>query len=194
MSSRPPKEYPLSWPPGVKRHERRKSAQFRSTLHAARENVYKSLKLFGQDSSRSVGEVIISSNVAGLSGKSPADPGVAVWFMWDGEFRCIAVDRYSKVEWNLQAIHHVIEAERTKLRHGGLHIVQATFRAYMALSGPANRSWRAVLGIDGAVTAETVKARYRQLAAKYHPDKGGTQAQMAELNASKEAALKELSG
>ncbi|MEO0954790.1 MAG: DnaJ domain-containing protein [Pseudomonadota bacterium] len=187
-----PEEYPLSWPPGVNRHERHTSAQFRTTLAGARENVRKSLKMFGQDSDRSVGEVIISSNVVGISGKMPADPGVAVWFMWDGEFRCIAVDRYSKVEWNLQAIHHVIEAERTKLRHGGLHIVQATFRAYMAIAGPGQRPWRTVLGIKGRTTAQEVKDRFRELAAKHHPDKGGSHEQMAELSAARDQAIREL--
>lgn len=187
-----PSEYPLSWPPGIQRNSKRGSAQFRSTLSSARQNVFDSLRRFGVDSGKRVGEVIISSNVAGLSGKDPADPGVAVWFMWDGEFRCIAVDRYTKVEWNLQAIHHVIEAERTKLRHGGLHIVQATFRAYMALTGPMNRGWRDVLGINGQPTLASIKARHRELVAKHHPDKGGTEAQMAEINAARDAALKEL--
>jgi len=189
---KPPAEYPLSWPPGIQRNTKRGSAQFRSILSAARQNVFDSLRRFGDDSGKRVGEVIISSNVVGLSGKVPADPGVAVWFMWDGEFRCIAVDRYAKVEWNLQAIHHVIEAERTKLRHGGLHIVQATFRAYMALTGPANRSWRDILGITGDPTPASVKARHLELVAKHHPDKGGTEARMAEINAARDAALKEL--
>lgn len=187
-----PAEYPLAWPPGIDRNARPGSAQFKTTLSGARKNVYESLRLFGADSGRKVGEVIISSNVAGLSGVEPKDIGVAVWFMWDGEFRCIAVDRYSKVEWNLQAIHHVIEAERTKLRHGGLHIVQATFRAYLALSGPSNRNWRDVLGITGTPDRATIKARHRALVAAHHPDKGGSEDQMAEINAARDAALREV--
>ena len=66
-----------------------------------------SVRLFGTDPGKTVTEVIPSSNVTGIAGKAAADPGVAVWFTWQGEYRCIAVDRYSKVEWNLQAIHRV---------------------------------------------------------------------------------------
>lgn len=192
--NKPPKEYPLDWPSGIERNESRGTAQFRTSLAGARKNVHDSLRLFGTDSRRKVGEVIISSNVAGLSGKEPADPGVAVWFAWDGEFRCIAVDRYTKVEWNLQAIHHVIEAERVKLRHGGLSIVRATFRAYMALAAPGPRPWRETLGFDPSdqVTAAQVKLRWRELSARHHPDKGGNPDQMSEINAAKDQALKEL--
>jgi hypothetical protein len=60
---------------------------------------------------------------------SPADPGVAVWFTWDGMQVCIAVDRYQKVASNLQAIHHIIEARRVELRHGTLALVRASFTA-----------------------------------------------------------------
>ena len=191
-----PTEYPLCWPPGIQRHEKPGSAQFKTALAGARQNVYDSLRLFGTDSGHKVSDVILSSNVTGLSGKAPADPGVAAWFMWDGEYRCIAVDRYSKVEWNLQAIHHVIEAERVKLRHGGLHIVRSTFRAYMALTGPSSkRSWREVLGMSGRCRDPAeINARWKTLAAQHHPDKGGDPAKMAEINAARDEALKELGG
>lgn len=190
-----PTEYPLSWPPGIDRTKSPGSAAFKTGLSGARENVYASLRLFGSDTGKAVTDVILSSNVTGLSGKPPADTGVAVWFMWEGEYRCIAVDRYSKVEWNLQAIHHVIEAERTKMRHGGLNIVRATFRAYMALTGPAaKRSWRQVLGISGRCAPDAVQARWKELAAQHHPDKGGDPAKMAEINAARDEALKELAG
>ena len=187
-----PAEYPLAWPPGILRAERRTTAAFRSTLATARGNVFDSLRKFGDDSGKKVSDVILSSNVTGLSGKPPADPGVAAWFMWDGEYRCIAVDRYEKVEWNLQAIHHVIEAERTKLRHGGLNIVRSTFRAYMALAAPDARSWRDVLGISGAADADAIEKAWRALARKHHPDRGGDADRMAEINAARDQALKEV--
>jgi hypothetical protein len=62
---------------------------------------------------------------ASLGASRPSDPGVAVWFTWDGLGVCIAVDRYQTVEANLQAIHHIIEARRTELRHGTLALVRA---------------------------------------------------------------------
>jgi hypothetical protein len=141
--------YPLSWPDGLPRTERKVTSQFRTTLAAALNNVRKSLEAFGKDSGKAVTEISITSNVT-LGETRPSDTGVAVWFTWDGQQRCIAVDRYPKPEDNLQAIHHVLEARRTEMRHGGLHVVRQTFKGFTALPAPPGRkSWRDVLGITG---------------------------------------------
>ena len=71
------------------------------------------------------------------------------------------------------------------MRHGGLHIVRQTFKGFTALPAPPDRkSWRQILGFGPAdrVTEAIVSARYRDLAAKAHPDVGGSQNTMAELN------------
>ena len=136
-------------------------------------------------------DVIISSNVT-LGASRPADPGVAVWFTWAGEQRCIAVDRYPKAEDNLQAIHHIIEARRTELRHGGLNIVKQTFKGFTALPAP---DWKRTLGLDAPgriVTKQDIEAAYRERAKTAHPDRGGTGAAMAELTAAKALALAEI--
>jgi hypothetical protein len=175
--------YPLSWPDGLPRTERKVTSQFRTTLAAALNNVRKSLEAFGKDSGKAVTEISITSNVT-LGETLPSDTGVAVWFTWDGQQRCIAVDRYPKPEDNLQAIHHVLEARRTEMRHGGLHVVRQTFKGFTALPAPPGRkSWRDVLGITGQVTPADVDTAYRQKATELHPDKpGGDAAAMAELN------------
>jgi hypothetical protein len=175
--------YPLSWPDGLPRTERKVTSQFRTTLAAALNNVRKSLEAFGKDSGKGVTEISITSNVT-LGETRPSDTGVAVWFTWDGQQRCIAVDRYPKPEDNLQAIHHVLEARRTEMRHGGLHVVRQTFKGFTALPAPPGRkSWRDVLGITGQVTPADVDTAYRQKATELHPDKpGGDAAAMAELN------------
>jgi hypothetical protein len=175
--------YPLSWPDGLPRTERKVTSQFRTTLAAALNNVRKSLEAFGKDSGKAVTEISITSNVT-LGETRPSDTGVAVWFTWDGQQRCIAVDRYPKPEDNLQAIHHVLEARRTEMRHGGLHVVRQTFKGFTALPAPPGRkSWRDVLGITGQVTPADVDTAYRQKATELHPDKpGGDAAAMAELN------------
>jgi hypothetical protein len=174
--------YPLSWPESLPRTERKASSQFRSTLSAALKNVKTSLELFAKDSGKSVTNIVLSSNVGGLDVGQPTDSGVAAWFEWDGQQRCIAVDRYPKVEDNLQAIHHIIEARRTEMRHGGLHIVRQTFQGFTALPAPPGRkSWRKVLKFQPGqvVTPADVDRSYRDLAAKAHPDVGGSQDAMA---------------
>jgi hypothetical protein len=177
--------YPLSWPDGLPRTERKVASQFRTTLSAALNNVRKSLEAFGRDSARAVKDIALTSNVT-LGDNRPADPGIAVWFEWDGQQRCIAIDRYPKPEDNLQAVHHVLEARRTEMRHGGLHVVRQTFKGFTALPAPPGRkSFRQVLGIraDAALTPSLIDEAYRSAAQNAHPDRdGGSNEKMSELN------------
>ena len=87
-----------------------------------------------------------------------------------------------------------IEAERTNKRHSGLNIVRASFRAYMALAAPGGPSWRSALGFTGKPMPDVVQARWKELAARHHRDKGGAPAKMAEINAARYAAPKDLAG
>jgi len=175
--------FPLVWPEGLPRTERKASSQFRTSLSAALNNVRKSLSAFGSDTGKPIANISITSNVAGISFEPPQDTGVAAWFEWEGAQRCIAVDRYPKVEDNLQAIHHILEARRTELRHGGLHIVRQTFKGFVALPAPEGaKGWREVLDLTGPVTAADIDRAYREKAATAHPDKGGSTKAMADLN------------
>lgn len=185
--------YPLTWPEGFPRATRREPGRFKTTLSGALKNVTDSIRLFGSDSGRPVSEITLSSNVT-LGVMKPTDPGVAVWFLWDGEQRCIPVDRYSTVEANLQAIHHIVEARRVELRHGTLALVRASFKGFtLALPAPGKRPWREVLGLrHAAVQKIEVEEAYRRLAREHHPDAGGTTEAMAELNAARAEAMKEI--
>jgi hypothetical protein len=185
--------FPLSWPHGFPRAKSREAGRFQTTLAGALKNVQESLRRFADDSGKKLDGLVISSNVT-LGVMRPEDPGVSVWFTWDGLAVCVAVDRYATVEGNLQAIHHIIEARRVELRHGTLALVRASFAGFKALPAPTGyRPWQEVLGIKGGpVSAELVKERYRTLAAKHHPDRGGDAAKMTELNQARDEALKEI--
>ncbi len=181
--------YPLRWPDGLPRTENKVGSQFKTGLSSALNNVENSLRLFGQDSRKPVTGIILSSNVVGLSGRDPRDTGVAAWFTWDGQQRCIAVDRYPKVQDNLQAIHHIVEARRTEMRHGGLHIVRQTFKGFVALPAPEGaKPWREVLGLSGPVTAAQIDEAYRAKSKAAHPDAGGSTDAMAALNRARSEA------
>ncbi len=167
--------YPLTWPQAFPRSRTpRESGSFKTTLYRSLENVQDSLRRFASDSRKKLDGLIISSNVT-LGANNPIDPGVAVWFTWDGLSVCIAVDRYSRVEANLQAIHHIVEARRTELRHGTLALVRATFTGFAALPAPASEHWGAVLGFEpGTVpTLADIEAAYRKLRSQHHPDRAG---------------------
>ena len=188
--------YPLQWPEHIPRSRQREKSRFKTTLSGALKNVQTSLRQFGSDSGKMVGNIVLSSNVT-LGAERPPDPGVAAWFTWDGMSFCSPVDRYQTAEENLQAIHHVLEARRTELRHGTLHLVKATFQGFKALPPPPGakpkRAWWEVLGWpnDNLVGPALVEARYRKLAKERHPDTpGGSHEAMAELNAAREEALK----
>lgn len=175
------------------RSKARTSSKFKASLPAALDNVEDSLRRFAGDTGKTVSGLVISSNVT-LGATNPADPGVAVWFTWDGMQVCIAVDRYQKIADNLQAIHHIIEARRTEMRHGGLHIVQATFRGFKALPSP-DRPWREVLGLTGEPNPnrEQIDHHFKIKAKAAHPDMpGGSQARMTEINRARDAAMKEI--
>lgn len=186
--------FPLTWPDTMPRTANKATSKFKTALSTALKNVRSSLQLFAADSGKRVENLVISSNVT-LGIERPSDPGVAVWFVWDGMQVCIAVDRYPKVEDNLQAIHHIVEARRTEMRHGGLHIVRATFRGFTALPAPKRKGWREVLGCPpgAAPDVESIERAYRAAAKRAHPDApGGSHNAMAELNQAKEMALKEI--
>mgnify|MGYP000908300796 CR=1 FL=1 len=177
-----PTAYPLHWPDGWPRHGSRSNSQFKTNLEGAINNVEKSLKQFASDSGKRTENIMVSSNYS-MMDRNPRDPGVAVYFTWDGISTCIAVDRYNKIQENLQAIHHCIEAERTKLRHGGINLVRAAFRGYAALPPPqSKRSWWDVLQVPQDASLDDCEKMYKYYAKSAHPDSGGSAEKMAELN------------
>lgn len=198
-----PNAYPLAWPKDVPRSKLRSKSPFRVSLARSVSDLQDSLRLFGRDTGLPVKNVVISSNVT-LGANKPSDPGVAVYFNWDGAQRCIAVDRFTEVEANVRAIYQILEGRRQEMRYGGLHIVRATFRGFVALPPPADdlgpRPWREVFGVHGAIESndamrDFIETEYRRLARERHPDMpGGSDAAMAELNAARAAALAELGG
>ena len=130
-----------------------------------------------------------------LTEQRPADTSIAAYFKWDGLDCCIAVDRYPKVEHNVQAIAKVVEAERAKLRHGGLNVVRAAFRGYAALPPPRDgKPWWDVLGVPQDCSLDAARQAHRTLAVKHHPGAGGDVDRMAEVNRAWDEAQRALAG
>lgn len=186
--------YPVQWPEGQRRSERRRDSQFRTSLSKAMENVHRSLTKFGEDSGAKVTDIMITSNAA-IGNMRPADPAVAVWFRWDGDMRCIAVDRYPKVEDNLQAIHHVIEARRTEVRHAGIEVARRTFRGFRAaLPGPDDLGADpfTLLGLARPAREEQIRGAWRERVRKARLD--GKEDLVTRLNIARDKALAEAAG
>lgn len=188
-----PTAYPLEWPPLLPRTKHPTRSTFKVTLARAIEDVQDSLRLFGKDTGAPVTDVVISSNYA-LGKTRPHDPGIALYFRWDGASRCIAVDKYDRVEDNLRAIYHIIEARRVELRHGGLGIVRAAFKGFLALPAATGEDWRAVLGVGPDADLAAAEAAFKRAAREAHPDLGGTTDSMTRLNDAIARARAELRG
>jgi len=197
MIAAKPAPYPVAWPEGVERTKRPISGPFKTTLHKAVQNVDDALRRFASDSGIALKWAVVTSNKEPLSNRQPDDKAVAAWFEWDGDQRCIAVDRYDKIEHNVQAIYHIIEARRTELRHGGLSIIRQTFKGFtgLALPSPENTDppWREVLEFgEGRINGSKVRQRYRELAALHHPDNGGNRDTFEQIVRARDAALASL--
>lgn len=144
-------------------------------------------------------DVVISTNVRtrldGLprSGeREPDDPGAAVyWQEATGPSRVMAIDQYDRVADNLAAIAATLDAMRAIERHGGAQILERAFTGFTALPAPSDgapRDWWDVLGVLRTCTLDEARTAYRRAASAAHPDRGGTDARMAEVNRAWEQA------
>lgn len=124
--------------------------------------------------------------------QQPSDPGVALYFTLDGKPICMPCDTYTRVEQNIAAIAKHIEATRAIERYG-VASLNEMFTGFVALPS-GKRHWREVFGLHPTVEPDLnyIVRRYRELAAERHPDRGGSDAMMSELNVAKLDALHDL--
>ncbi len=197
--------YPLAWPAGWRRTGTRKRAMFGKTersgngtskktlsIAEAMKRVRAELQRLGVDAAN---DVIVSTNLKlNLSGMprgdqgEPADPGVAVyWVTKEGVDRVMALDTYTRVADNIAAVAASLNAMRAIERQGGAQILDRAFAGFVAL--PAPRSCWDVLGIKPGSPATVVQAAYRERLRAAHPDTGGSDAAMSELNRARDEAM-----
>jgi hypothetical protein len=192
---KPPPDYPLLWPEGRARVARRQSSRFKTTLAGAMKNVREALTGFARDSNIPVRHMVITTN-ATFQNQKPADPGIAVWFHWNGSWNCFAVDQYATLAENLQAVFHVVEAKRVIMRHAGVEFIRAEMTANASTlqlpppvsHTPAPATWWQVLDFDhrpeGAAAWNAVNRRWRELSKQAAND----EAQQRRLNAARDHA------
>ncbi len=131
--------YPLQWPAGQKREQTPRYSRFKAIQFArVRDNLLNEIKLLGGKNP------IISTNIPtrndGLpyaNSRQPEDAGVAVYFQRNGKTYCFACDKWRKVDENLAAIFHSINAIRGIERWGSQRYDRASV---YGLSG-SSRLW-----------------------------------------------------
>lgn len=183
--------YPLQWPAGRTRTRNTEKSRFRSPSFArARDELMAELKRLGARS------IVLSTNIPlkndGMpyaTFKTPSDVGVAVYFQYKEKVMCFACDRWWRIEDNMQAVKHTISALRGIARWGTGDMLQAAFEGFTALPQP--KSWADILKVPRDASIATIEAHYKILARKHHPDAGGSEAAMSQINAAITAARKE---
>lgn len=196
--------FPLAWPIGRPRAKYRERAPFskRGSNGFERLTVAQGLdRLTGELRRLGARSIVVSTNLQvrstdGLprSGQGePRDPGAAVYFQLEGRPHCLATDRWDRVADNIAAIAKHVEATRGQLRWGVGDVAQA-FAGFRALpAAGAVRPWWEVLGFSSKpMSPVTLRDRWRELAERHHPDRGGNPGQMAEINAAYDEGRKEL--
>jgi DnaJ-like protein len=181
--------YPLAWPQGWPRTDRR-CGQFQVTLEKALAELHREIRLMGGSYPIVSSNMLIRKNGDIIRDQDePADPGVAVYFILkDDKRKVFACDTFATVKDNIRGVGLTIEALRKIDRYGASHMLERALSAFEALPPPLD-PWQ-ILGLEPAACAEKIEARFRDLAFKHHPDRGGSTAKMAELNQARELALK----
>lgn len=183
--------YPLAWPAGWPRTKVPQQSRFDVTFDRARKELEAEIARMG-------GRYVVLSTSLPLrrdgkpyAGVKPddGDEGVAVYFERKGKQMVFACDRWDRVEDNVRAITKTIDAMRGIERWGASDMMERAFSAFQALPSPAKRDCWAVLGIAPKSSPDEVTRAYREKAKELHPDAGGSDAMMAELNAARAAAL-----
>jgi len=187
--------YPLQWPTGWPRTvaHRRQASKFkpRGLTDEAQETRWELQRLGARNPVISTNVELRRDGLPYSSRRAPDDPGVAVYFTYEGRQQCIPCDRWATVEENLRAIWKSIEALRSLERWGAKSFVDAAFTGFAALPAPgAARAWWEVLGVSQHAGVDEINAAYRAKAKSAHADAGGSDAAMSELNVARDAGLK----
>jgi hypothetical protein len=196
--------YPLVWPEGWARvaSYARKNGHFKRDRRGV--SVMDGIqRILAQLASMKISrdDVLISSNVpTRLDGlprsdqREPADSGVAVYWRksQNAPMQCMAVDIYRSVADNLAAVAATLEAMRAIERHGGAQVQERTFRGFAALPAKTDRNWWDVLKVQPNASRVNIESQFKILSFARHPDRGGSNEAMSELNRARTEALAEV--
>lgn len=191
--------FPLQWPEGWPRtpNWKRGSSRFGKNLGFGEiKKLQGELRLLGARN------IVISSNIplrndglpyASQAGKRYDDPGVAIYYLLKGKPLSMARDSYATPWENIRSLTLTIGSIRSIERHGGASMMERAFAGFAAIAPPDwKKPWRQVFGIKPDWRGD-IRELYKEKARNRHPDAGGSDTLMAELNVAYEEAKQELS-
>ncbi len=183
--------FPLQWPAGQARTKTPATSAYKVKPPAALDELHDSLRLLGAT------HVVVSSNAplrrdgrpyAEALSERHADCGVAVYFLLDKERLVIACDCWSRIWENVRAVGLAVEAMRAIQRTGATDLLRRAFTGFRQIGTTERTCWE-ILGVVPGALPEAIEGAFRRRAMEVHPDRGGTHAQMAELNRARDEAL-----
>lgn len=209
-------KYPLNWPankPRTRASEKKLGRFHKSggsyhsrevTIHEAIVRVYNQIGMFSPGAYHTVIQpddcvlrTMLQVNKNGsfrANQRKPPDAGAVLTFPYRGRDVVIAIDVYTKIGQNIAAIAATLESLRTLQRHDSA-LLDAAVTGFTALPAPVvTRHWRDVFGVDACATLKEVRKHYMRAAGINHPDKGGCDAAMSEINRAWADAQAELEG
>lgn len=189
--------YPLVWPEGYNRSDRRIDSRFARglTVSMATNNLEVELNLLKAK------DPILSTNVpqklggGPRSGINPDDPGVAVYFKRKDKNVVLACDKYKRVQDNIHAIERTIMSLRQIDRDGVSDFLERAFTGFTAIAenaGPSNAAWWVILEVSENCTLEEAEKAWKKQCMEYHPDKGNDSGFIYAVNAAWDRAKKEI--
>lgn len=182
-------ECPLQWPDGW---ERSRLSGFDLSGGAQRWNVV--LNRIGHRAElMGLKNVVISTNQPVRQDGMPYsarhridDPAVAIYFTRKDQQLVMAQDKFAKIEDNMRSVAIALEAIARMDRHGGGKMLDRAFTGFVAITDRSD--FRAVLKIDPGDDLREAERSFKKLAMLAHPDHGGSESAMAELNTAMDAA------
>jgi len=193
------KRFPLEWPLGWRRAKSRRYGLFKAdkrTINVEQATYRLEAQLDRLGAKHATLSTNVSLNLRGIprGDERPSDPGVAVYFSFNGKATVLACDSYYMVADNIAAIAAHVDALRRIDRYGVGTIEQA-LAGYKALPADTAADWRAVLGFEkgSRPTIDVLTTAYHDWAKQKHPDVTKDDgAAMAHLNRARDYALLEL--
>jgi len=182
--------YPLSWPLGLNRAERRVNSPFKITMNKAHSMLVSEIRrLMGTN-------IVISSNVplkadgSMRMDREPVDPGIAVYFTRGDKQQVFACDKYDSLRENMIALARTLEALRSIERWGSSELMERAFSGFKELpqtAGQGEDCW-AVLGLRPMDEARLVTLSHRDMIRKLHAEGKGS-AEFARVNVARDDAM-----
>jgi len=183
--------YPLAWPVGWRATLFPRRSRFKGNFATVRDGLVREIKRLGGS------YIVLSTNVPlkrdgypYANYREPLKTGVAVYFLRKGKQMVFACDKWNRVQDNMRAIQQTISAIRGMERWGASEMMERTFHAFEALSAPVPRTCWDVLNIRSGSSRDDINRAYRVKAAHAHPDVGGSNTVMAELNNARDDAIR----